>query len=98
MPTPTPSITSWSRLEPRSREGDMRTTLSARVFDPLWLLTRQWQVGEFQAEDAGTPVLARVRANTARSRATWGPSNALLRRPLRSATHALEVMVNDVTA
>ena len=32
------------------------------MFDPLWLLTRQWQVGEFQGEDAGTPVLARVRA------------------------------------
>ena len=61
----TPSITSWTRLEPRSREADMRTTLSARVFDPLWLLARQWQVGEFQGEDAGTPVLARARAKTA---------------------------------
>ena len=57
-----PSITSWTRLEPRCREADMRTTLSARVFDPLWLLARQWQVGEFQGEDVGTPVLARVRA------------------------------------
>ena len=43
----------------------MRSTLSARLFDPLWLLTRQWQTGEFQAEDAGTPVMARVRASTA---------------------------------
>lgn len=43
----------------------MRSTLSARLFDPLWLLTRQWQTGEFQAEDAGTPVTARVRASTA---------------------------------
>jgi hypothetical protein len=60
-----PSITSWTRLELRCREADMRTTLSARVFDPLWLLARQWQVGEFQGEDAGTPVQARVRASTA---------------------------------
>ena len=60
-----PSITSWTRLEPRCREADMRTTLAARVFDPLWLLARQWQVGEFQAEDVGMPVLARVRARTA---------------------------------
>jgi hypothetical protein len=61
----TPSITSWTRIEPRCREADMRRTLSARVFDPLWLLARQWQVGEFQGEDTGTPVLARVRAKTA---------------------------------
>src|SRR5882672_4740512 len=60
-----PSITSWTRLEPRTRDADMRTTLGARVFDPLWLLARQWQVGEFQTEDAGTPVLARMRATTA---------------------------------
>jgi hypothetical protein len=39
--------------------------VAARVFDPLWLMARQWQVGEFQGEDAGSPVLARVRATTA---------------------------------
>jgi hypothetical protein len=42
----------------------MRSSLSARVFDPLWLMARQWQMGEFQGEDAGMPVLARVRAQT----------------------------------
>ena len=59
-----PSITSWTRLEVRSRQADMRASLSARVFDPLWLMARQWQVGEFQGEDAGMPVLARVRSQT----------------------------------
>ena len=48
---------------PRRRHG--AAACSARVFDPLWMLTRQWQVGEFQAEDAGTPVQARVRATSA---------------------------------
>jgi hypothetical protein len=43
----------------------MRSTVSARIFDPLWLIARQWQVGEFQGEDSGTPVLARLRAKTA---------------------------------
>ena len=43
----------------------MRTSVAARVFDPLWLMARQWQVGEFQGEDAGSPVIARVRAVTA---------------------------------
>jgi hypothetical protein len=27
------------------------------VHDPLWLLARQWQFGEFNGKDAGTPVL-----------------------------------------
>jgi hypothetical protein len=43
----------------------MQTSVAARVFDPLWLMARQWQVGEFQGEDTGSPVLARVRAVTA---------------------------------
>lgn len=75
-----PSITSWTRLETRSRQADMRTSLSARVFDPLWLMARQWQVGEFQGEDAGMPVLARVRAqNTMLSRIHLGaiPPNTI---------------------
>jgi hypothetical protein len=50
VPDATPSITSWTRLEPRCRDAEMRSTVSARVFDPLWLMTRQWQVGEFQGE------------------------------------------------
>src|SRR5215471_14846785 len=61
----TPSITSWTRLEPRSRDADMQRTISARIFDPVWMLTRQWQVGEFQGEDTGSPVVARVRAQSA---------------------------------
>ena len=27
--------------------------LRAEVRDPLWMLTRQWQMGEFQGDDAG---------------------------------------------
>ena len=60
----TSSVTSWTRLEPQSGNADIGTSSSARVFDPLWMLTRQWQMGEFQAEDAGTPIQARVRAST----------------------------------
>ena len=61
----TSSVTSWTRLEPRCTDADIGTSSSARVFDPLWMLTRQWQMGEFQAEDAGSPIHARVRATTA---------------------------------
>jgi hypothetical protein len=55
------SITFWTRLEPHARLDDIDAGLQARTHDPLWLLARQWQTGEFQGEDAGTPVLARLR-------------------------------------
>ncbi|OKI45493.1 hypothetical protein [Micromonospora sp. CB01531] len=67
-----PSITSWTRLEPRARGTDMRPSLEARVHDPLWLLGRQWQIGEFQGEDAGTPIAARLRGRADRLTA-WRP-------------------------
>ena len=57
-----PSITSWTRLEPRARSAAMQTSLQARVHDPLWLLARQWQFGEFLGEDVGSPVFARLEA------------------------------------
>src|ERR1041385_5112989 len=60
-----PSITSWMRLEPRSRNAEMNTSLQARGYDPLWLLARQWQFGEFQGEDNGSPALARWRGEAA---------------------------------
>jgi hypothetical protein len=53
------SVTSWTRLEPRTR-GERLTSVQARVADPLWLLGRQWQIGELQAEDAGSPVAAEL--------------------------------------
>jgi hypothetical protein len=46
----------WSRLEPDARDGRMTEGLRARVHDPLWMLTRQWQFGEFEGDDAGSPV------------------------------------------
>ncbi len=56
------SITTWSRIEPRTSGTNIDVGYAARVHDPLWLLARQWQVGEFQGEDAGTPIVARWRA------------------------------------
>jgi hypothetical protein len=48
------SVTGWSRLEPRPRSRDFARGLEARVHDPLWMLARQWQVGEFEGDDAGS--------------------------------------------
>ena len=50
------SYTSWLRFEPRPRAASLEHSFEARVHDPLWLLGRQWQLGEFQGEDVGTPV------------------------------------------
>ena len=61
-----PAITIWNRLEPRPRTNNFERALRAEVRDPLWMLTRQWQMGEFRGEDAGSPVFARVRMSTSR--------------------------------
>ncbi|HEY4214810.1 MAG TPA: hypothetical protein VGM84_25260 [Steroidobacteraceae bacterium] len=53
-----PSITTWTRLEPLPRQGSMARSLQAQVRDPVWFLTRQWQLGEFLGDDAGSPVQA----------------------------------------
>jgi hypothetical protein len=52
------SVTVWTRLEPHPRDGSMERSLQAQVRDPLWFLARQWQLGEFAGEDAGSPVQA----------------------------------------
>jgi hypothetical protein len=61
-----PAITLWNRLEGRPRKADFDRSLRAEVRDPLWMLTRQWQFGEFKGEDAGSAVKARVQLNTSR--------------------------------
>jgi hypothetical protein len=56
-----PSITTWTRLEPLTSSEDVASGVAARIHDPLWLLSRQWQVAEFQGEDGGSPIVARWR-------------------------------------
>ena len=46
----------WSRLAPVARHTDVDEGMAGQVHDPLWLLTRQWQLYEFRGADAGTPV------------------------------------------
>lgn len=54
------SITAYNRVEPNPRTPDFDRSLKAEVRDPLWMLTRQWQFGEFQGEDAASPVTAQI--------------------------------------
>jgi hypothetical protein len=50
-------------LRSSTRRRHIDAGLAAGVHDPLWMLARQWQTGEFQGEDGGTPaqVQARIR-------------------------------------
>ena len=43
----------YRRVEPMPPYGDVQRGFSAEVADPLWMLGRQWQVGEHAGEDAG---------------------------------------------
>jgi hypothetical protein len=56
----TPSATYWYRLEPRPRTNSLAGPTAAPVRDPLWFLTRQWQMGEFLAEDAASPAYVQI--------------------------------------
>jgi hypothetical protein len=47
----------WQRLEAGHIDPEVTEGISAALADPLWLLARQWQVGEFRGEDAASPVL-----------------------------------------
>lgn len=61
-----PTVTLWNRLEARPRSDRFDRALKAEIRDPLWMLTRQWQMGEFQGDDAGSPIFAKVHMATNR--------------------------------
>lgn len=55
-----PAITRYNRLESRPRTDNFTRALRAEVRDALWMLSKQWQMGEFLGDDAGTPVYAKI--------------------------------------
>jgi hypothetical protein len=57
-----PSLTYWNRVEPSPRSDSLIRGLEAAVRDPAWFLARQWQIGEFQGEDAGSASTVTIRA------------------------------------
>ncbi|THH35623.1 hypothetical protein [Neolewinella litorea] len=63
-----PSIVSWNRLEGRPRSADFPRALRAEVRDPLWMVARQWQMGELTGDDAGSPVYAKAHLHTTKIR------------------------------
>jgi hypothetical protein len=61
-----PTITTYNRLEARPRTLSFDRALAAEVRDALWLLTKQWQMGEFRGSDAGSPIFAKLQIDTTR--------------------------------
>jgi hypothetical protein len=61
-----PTIVTWERTEGRPRNlDDFDRALRAEVHDALWMLTRQWQMGEFNGEDTGSPAVAKFHLESA---------------------------------
>jgi hypothetical protein len=54
------SITGYNRLEASPRTAEFDRSLKAEVRDALWMLTRQWQFGEFQGEDAASAATSQI--------------------------------------
>lgn len=42
------------RVETHTHDLNIGNTLKFKIYDPLWMLSRQWQLGEFKGNDAGT--------------------------------------------
>src|SRR6478735_2480865 len=66
-------VSYYNRLEPRPRANDFRGTLAAEIRDPLWFLARQWQMGEFEGDDAGSLAYVEFSGRTAKL-PRWQPN------------------------
>lgn len=78
----------FSKIEPRVRKADYTEAMSFEVYDPLWMLGRQWQFARFQGNDCGTPVQTKVKvrfcpvSNITDKNGTVRPFNQDVPRPL----------------
>jgi hypothetical protein len=102
-----PDITAYNRLEPRARTENFVRSLRAEIRDPLWMLTRQWQMGELEAEDAGSAIDARLlttQAHVDRIALREGagqqydlelPLETIVEREVIPFTHALRVQIGQ---
>ena len=73
----------WQRLESTTVGVDLTEGQEARIGDPLWLLGKQWQVGELTGEDAASPILVEAtveHAPVTRVRIGTGPVGPVIMR------------------
>ena len=88
------------RLEGRSRDGDNEAGLEMRIADPLWMLGRQWQFGEFKGEDNGSPIS--VKTNYRKEQANFysfpnsGKPQYIGNIPLEARVEAMDLTPKDL--
>ena len=61
-------------IAPRTRTNDYAKALSFEVFDPLWMLARQWQYGRFKGNDCGSMVTTKIRVSRRRLDSIYLPN------------------------
>lgn len=99
-----PAHVAWTRLEPLSlTTGAVEVGLSAPVADPLWLLCRQRQFGEFAAEDGGSLIgvettIEHARIDRFRAGGSAEPGEARTRPVAEAALLEAEVEAEPVAA
>ncbi|WP_405057103.1 hypothetical protein OG474_30750 [Kribbella sp. NBC_01505] len=84
-----PGVGLWNRLEGRPRTTEFGEALRAEVRDPLWMLTRQWQLGEFQGSDGGSPVTAQYSVRLAEPTSYRPPGGVVEPIPNRAPLEAI---------
>lgn len=72
-----PTVTLWNRLEGRPRRTNFSRAMRAEIRDPLFMLTRQWQMGEFRGDDAGSPASAKLQVSTTALRTYRAPGGGV---------------------
>lgn len=53
-------VSTTQQLVGFNTSGNIADALAARLKDPLWMLARQWQTGEFEAENGGRPTFLSI--------------------------------------
>jgi len=94
-------LKSYYKLEPRPRSDDITKGVQAIWRDPLWALTRQWQVGEFKGDDSASPIktlltlkstkITRLRLNDEKQTSRFIDPNV----PLESEVEKQKIIFSD---
>ena len=71
-----------------------------RIADPLWMLGRQWQFGEFKGEDNGSPISIKANYRTEQAGFYSFPNFANKQKigdvPLEARVEAMEIRPRDL--
>jgi len=92
----------YNRIEARPRQEELDHALSATIHDPLWMLARQYQFGEFKGEDAGSAIFAKVALNSVRmtgfKNGDFPEASIDNSRPLETTVEAIMPEIDNKTA